>query len=153
MTLSKGVLTMQQLVLGDSVLTISRDKGLIYTEVGWFRQAKSSKSIVNVDMLSNSETANDFSSFLAGFTGRQMFLPISWRSPPTPPPLFSLATISSSEPQWLTVPWSQYLLIKLRRGTSWWVGKDRKWLRKQLLLWNLPLRKVPGLLSQWKGRS
>ena len=34
MTLSKGVLTMQQLVLGDSVLTISRDKGLIYTEVG-----------------------------------------------------------------------------------------------------------------------
>ena len=34
MTLSKGVLSMQQLVLGDSVLTISRDKGLIYTEVG-----------------------------------------------------------------------------------------------------------------------
>ena len=34
MTLSKGVLTMEQLVLGDSVLTISRDKGLIYTEVG-----------------------------------------------------------------------------------------------------------------------
>ena len=33
MTLSKGVLTMQQLVLGDSVLTISRDKSLIYTEV------------------------------------------------------------------------------------------------------------------------
>ena len=32
-TLSKGVLSMQQLVLGDSVLTISRDKGLIYTEV------------------------------------------------------------------------------------------------------------------------
>ena len=34
MTLSKGVLSMEQLVLGDSVLTISRDKGLIYTEVG-----------------------------------------------------------------------------------------------------------------------
>ena len=34
MTMSKGVLTMQQLVLGDSVLTISRSKGLIYTEVG-----------------------------------------------------------------------------------------------------------------------
>ena len=32
--MTKGVLTMQQLVLGDSVLTISRDKGLIYTEVG-----------------------------------------------------------------------------------------------------------------------
>ena len=34
MALSKGVLSMEQLVLGDSVLTISRDKGLIYTEVG-----------------------------------------------------------------------------------------------------------------------
>ena len=34
MILSKGVLSMEQLVLGDSVLTISRDKGLIYTEVG-----------------------------------------------------------------------------------------------------------------------
>ena len=34
MTLSKGVISMEQLVLGDSVLTISRDKGLIYTEVG-----------------------------------------------------------------------------------------------------------------------
>ena len=34
MTLPKGVLSMKQLVLGDSVLTISRDKGLIYTEVG-----------------------------------------------------------------------------------------------------------------------
>ena len=28
---------MEQLVLGDSVLTISRDKGLIYTEVGIYR--------------------------------------------------------------------------------------------------------------------
>ena len=34
MVLSQGVLSMEQLVLGDSVLTISRDKGLIYTEVG-----------------------------------------------------------------------------------------------------------------------
>ena len=34
MILSKGVLSMEQLVLGDSVLTISRDKGLIFTEVG-----------------------------------------------------------------------------------------------------------------------
>ena len=34
MILSKGVLFMEQLVLGDSVLTISRDKGLIFTEVG-----------------------------------------------------------------------------------------------------------------------
>ena len=34
MALSKGVLSMEHLVLGDSVLTISRDKGLIYTEVG-----------------------------------------------------------------------------------------------------------------------
>ena len=34
MILSQGVLPMEQLALGDSVLTISRDKGLIYTEVG-----------------------------------------------------------------------------------------------------------------------
>ena len=34
MILPKGVLSMKQLVLGDSVLTISRDKGLIFTEVG-----------------------------------------------------------------------------------------------------------------------
>ena len=34
MTLSKGVLSLEHLLLGDSVLTISRDKGLIYTEVG-----------------------------------------------------------------------------------------------------------------------
>ena len=52
MTLSKGVLSMEHLVLGDYVLTISRDKGLIYTEVGCFRKANSSKSIGNVDMLS-----------------------------------------------------------------------------------------------------
>ena len=77
MTLSKGVLTMQQLVLGDSVLTISRDKGLIYTEVGCFRKANSSKSIGNVDMLSNSETANHFSSFLAGLIALQMQMPFS----------------------------------------------------------------------------
>ena len=36
MIMSKGVISMNQLVLGDSVLTISRDKGLIYTEVGIF---------------------------------------------------------------------------------------------------------------------
>ena len=41
MTLSKGVLSMKHLVLGDSVLTISRDKGLIYTEVRCSRNTKS----------------------------------------------------------------------------------------------------------------
>ena len=34
MTFSKGVLPINQLVLGDSVLTISSAKGLTYTEVG-----------------------------------------------------------------------------------------------------------------------
>ena len=33
--MSQGVISINQLVLGDSVLTISRDKGLIYTEVGF----------------------------------------------------------------------------------------------------------------------
>ena len=32
--LSKGVLFIDQLVLGDSILTVSVDEGLIYTEVG-----------------------------------------------------------------------------------------------------------------------
>ena len=41
MIFPKGVLSMKRLVLGDSVLTISPDKGLIYTEVGCFRKAKS----------------------------------------------------------------------------------------------------------------
>ena len=67
MILSKGVLSMEQLVLGDSVLTISRDKGLIFTEVG-----KIMKSNVNVDMLS--ETANHVSSFLAGLIALQMLM-------------------------------------------------------------------------------
>ena len=31
---SKGVLFIDQLVLGDSILTVSVDEGLIYTEVG-----------------------------------------------------------------------------------------------------------------------
>ena len=34
MIFPKGILSMEELALGDSVLTISRDKGLIYTEVG-----------------------------------------------------------------------------------------------------------------------
>ena len=101
MTLSKGVLTMEQLVLGDSVLTISRDKGLIYTEVGWFRKVKSSKSIGNVDMLS--ETANHVFSFLAGLIALQMQMAFSWRSLPAAHQLLSLATTSSSEHQWQTV--------------------------------------------------
>ena len=77
MTLSKGVLSMEHLVLGDYVLTISRDKGLIYTEVGCFRKANSSKSIGNVDMLSNSETAKYVYSFLAGLTDLQMQMAFS----------------------------------------------------------------------------
>ena len=77
MALSKGVLSMEHLVLGDSVLTISRDKGLIYTEVGCFRKPNSSKSIGNVDMLSNSETANYVSSFLAGLIALQMQMAFS----------------------------------------------------------------------------
>ena len=77
MTLSKGVLSMEKLVLGDYVLTISRDKGLIYTEVGCFRKANSSKSIGNVDMLSNSETVNYVSSFLAGLIALQMLMATS----------------------------------------------------------------------------
>ena len=32
--MSKGVLAIEELVLGDSVLTVSHDKGLTYTEVG-----------------------------------------------------------------------------------------------------------------------
>ena len=32
--LSKGVIFIDQLVLGDSILTVSVDEGLIYTEVG-----------------------------------------------------------------------------------------------------------------------
>ena len=66
MTLSKGVLSMQQLVLGDSVLTISRDKGLIYTEVG---------ISIMIDMLS--ETENHVSSFLAGLIALQMLMVVS----------------------------------------------------------------------------
>ena len=41
MIFPKGILSMEELALGDSVLTISRDNGLIYTEVGCFRKAKS----------------------------------------------------------------------------------------------------------------
>ena len=43
--LSKGVLFIDQLVLGDSVLTVSVDKGLIYTEVGVDLHKKSGWSI------------------------------------------------------------------------------------------------------------
>ena len=32
--ISKGVLSLKELMLGDSVLTVSHDKGIIYTEVG-----------------------------------------------------------------------------------------------------------------------
>ena len=57
---------MEQLVLGDSVLTISRDKGLIYTEVG---------ISIMIDMLS--ETENHVFSFLAGLIALQMLMVIS----------------------------------------------------------------------------
>ena len=105
MIMSKGVISINRLVLGDSVLTISRDKGLIYTEVGIF--------------ICFPKLKNHVSSFLAGLIALQMQIPFSWRSPPTAPQSCSLATTSSSEAQWLTVPWSQCLPIKLRRGTSW----------------------------------
>ena len=47
------------------------------------------------------------------------------------PQLFSPAIISSLKPQWPMVLWSRCLRIKLRRGTRWEVGEDKKWLRKQ----------------------
>ena len=66
MIMSKGVISINRLVLGDSVLTISRDKGLIYTEVG---------ISIMIDMLSKTE--NHVSSFLAGLIALQMLMVIS----------------------------------------------------------------------------
>ena len=52
------------------------------------------------------------------------------------PQLFSPAIISSLKPQWPMVLWSRCLRIKLRRGTSWEVGEDKKWLRKQNIIFS-----------------
>ena len=66
--MSKGVISMNQLVLGDSVLTISRDKGLIYTEVGIFIMLNIYKYMYSPKL------KNHVSSFLAGLIGLQMLM-------------------------------------------------------------------------------